>query len=140
MMIKYRAGYKYQLLDDYSHDVGILDTMHYGALLELQPSGILLIRTGYAWDGPSGPTIDTPDFMRASLVHDALYQLMRERVLDWRRHRVAADLLLRDICLADGMRPARATWVYCAVRACGEQCAMPPEDRPEAPIWPEGST
>jgi hypothetical protein len=37
---------------------------------------------GYAWNGPSGPTLDTRNFMRGSLVHDALYQLMREGRMD----------------------------------------------------------
>ncbi len=63
--------------------------------------------------------------MRGSLVHDALYQLMRERHLDHRVHRKPADKVFRDICLADGMSPVRAAVVYRAVRAAGLKSAKP---------------
>jgi hypothetical protein len=61
------------------------------------------ISKGYAWDGPSGPTIDTGNFMRGSLIHDALYQLMRTGNLPT-SFRERADLLLRKTCIDDGMR------------------------------------
>ena len=38
---------------------------------------ILEIKKGYAWDGASGPIINTQDTLVASLVHDVLYQAMR---------------------------------------------------------------
>jgi len=67
--------YKYQLTEDYSVDSGIkvkekIDT----PFIILEPDGNLTIKKKYAWDGPSGPTIDTKTFMRGSLVHDAFYQ------------------------------------------------------------------
>jgi hypothetical protein len=49
--------------------------------LSLDTLGRLTIRVGYGWDGPSGPVIDRPTNMRASLVHDALYQLIRQGLL-----------------------------------------------------------
>jgi len=84
----------------------------------------LLIRKYYCWDGPSGVTLDTKTFMRGSLVHDALYQLMREGRLDikWRDY---ADKLLRDICIADGMWRFRANYVYWAVSKFGAKHAQP---------------
>ena len=81
------------------------------------------IRKGYAWDGPSGPTFDTRNFMRGSVVHDALYQLMREEHLnrdDWRE---AADDELERLCLQDGMSKARAWWVHKGVRWFAENAA-----------------
>jgi hypothetical protein len=57
--------------------------------------------------------------MRGSLVHDALYQLMRERHLDIDIHRTAADLLLQQICKKDGMTSIRTWWVYQGVRIGG---------------------
>lgn len=82
--------------------------------------GVLHLLAGYAWDGPSGPALDTKDFMRASLVHDALYQLMREGHLpmEWRK---SADQIMHYICLEDGMLPFRAWYVYQAVRLFGGQ-------------------
>jgi hypothetical protein len=61
--------------------------------------------------------------MRGSLIHDALYQLMREQHLDI-RFRAAADRLLFQLCLADGMNPLLARWVYFCVRCFGKAQAQ----------------
>jgi hypothetical protein len=86
--------------------------------------GCLLIKEGYAWDGASGPAINTLTFVRGSLVHDALYQLIREGLLP-RSYRRAADSLLRDICIEDGMNRIRAWYVYRSVRMFGGSSAKP---------------
>ena len=118
--IRYRDGYKYQLAADYVLRVPCLPERAVDAnFLKLDLMGNLRIVEGYAWDGPSGPTIDTPDFMRGSLVHDALYQLMQEGYLDEAIWRETADKLLRQICLEDGMWHARAEYVYQGVRLFG---------------------
>ena len=115
--IKYKDGYKHQLAEDYKIEVGInpgkfdVDT----PFLKLDRQGFLLIRTGYAWDGASGPTYDTPTCKRGALVHDALYQLMREEKISL-TNRKKADDLLRDICIEDGMFKWRAYLWHFAVR------------------------
>jgi len=122
--IKFNHKYKYKLVAGYVHEnIKIPGFMSVDGFVTLE-SGTLLLRKGYAWDGPSGPTIDTPDFMRGSLVHDALYQLMREGLLNI-KYRPYADMLLRDICLADGMAKWRANYVYWAVRTFAAACAKP---------------
>ncbi len=63
------------------------------------------------WDGPSGLTIDTPNFMRGSLVHDTLYQLLRNELIE-QKWRDEADEELRRICREDGMSKICANWVY----------------------------
>ena len=69
-IIKYKDGYKYQLAETYSVWVAIVPaTAIRHNFISLSPLGFLSIRKGYAWDGPSGPTIDTKNFMRGSLVH-----------------------------------------------------------------------
>lgn len=73
--------------------------------------------------------------MRGSLVHDALYQLMRMRHLDYRAHREAADEELHDICVADGMSEVRAWGVLKGVRMGGESNARPPQPLPPQPVW-----
>jgi hypothetical protein len=112
--IAYRGGYKYQIKQDYNlPNSGIIPNQPVDIqFIRLDVDGHLLIRSGYAWDGPSGPTIDTKNFMRGSLVHDALYQLMREGLLDMTAHRDPADRLLQSICIQDGMSKLRARWVY----------------------------
>lgn len=106
--IKYREGYKYQLAENYFINTNIrpeqdLETEY----LRLAKTGLLLIKNGYAWDGASGPTIDTKSCMRGSLVHDALYQLMRLGLID-SCNRDYADELMRKICIEDGMWKIRA--------------------------------
>ncbi len=73
--------YKYQLTDPYVLDIGISGYTVTTPYLRLGTDGVFAISKGYAWDGPSGPTFDTLNFMRGSLVHDALYQLIRLKSL-----------------------------------------------------------
>jgi hypothetical protein len=68
--------------------------------------------------------------MRGSLVHDALYQLMRERRLDEETYREPADRLLQKMCKEDGMSAPRAWWVYQAVHFFGQPSADPANDKP----------
>lgn len=109
--IAYRAGYKYQLAETYGVKVSVFPNEEIGdEYLLLSREGSLIITKGYAWDGPSGPAFDTPSFMRASLVHDALYQLMRSGKLA-RSNRDKVDEEMYRLCLEDGMWSARAWWV-----------------------------
>jgi len=118
--IHYRAGYRYQLAESYEVHVGIAPsaTIEH-PFFRLTVVGWLTIQAGYAWDGASGPAIDTPSFMRGSLVHDVCYQAMSLGLLavEWRE---AADQLLRRLCREDGMSRLRAWWVYRAVRWFGD--------------------
>lgn len=121
------VDYKYQLMRPYAYETEIVIPAAVktpGGWVTLSKTGKLCTKKGYAWDGPSGPTIDTKNFMRGSLVHDALYQLMRERLLSGRM-RKAADEILYDLCREDGMSAVRAEYVYHAVRAFGGSSARP---------------
>lgn len=125
--------YKYQLAQDYVDEIDIYPENYVNSkFIKLTKSGKLTIKKGYAWDGPSGPTIDTPTFMRGSLVHDALYQLMREKHLDHKTDRKPADQLLREICIADGMSRKRANYVYEGLQLARGKSAKPrskPKDK-----------
>ena len=80
--IFYRDGYKYVLVEPYVTVVAIKpEKFIFTQFVRLDVDGTLSIAVGYAYDGPSGPAIDTKNFMRGSLAHDALYQLMREGFL-----------------------------------------------------------
>ena len=127
MKIHYREGYKYQLADDYIAETGIVHPGTVGNhFINLSNTGQLIIKQDYAWDGPSSPAIDTKNFMRGSLEHDALYQLMREGLLP-PEFRVIADERLREVCLEDGMSSIRAWWVYTGLRI-GGGAAIEPRD------------
>lgn len=127
--IYYKKGYKYQLAKDYEcyvniHPIEAIITK----FIELYPTGKLIIKAFYAWDGPSGPTIDTANFMRGSLIHDALFQLFRECKLNmvWYPQ---ANIELRKACLEDGMSEIRAWYIYRSVNKFAASCADPKNDR-----------
>ena len=126
--------YKYQLMDDYIIQIDIRPIQNIELkFLSLSSEGSLTIKKYYAWDGPSGPTIDTRDFMRGSLVHDALYQLMRLSELDYKVHRKRADEILKEICREDGICSFRAWYVYQMLHLFAE-CAARPREEPEVEI------
>ena len=110
--MKYRKGYKYQLVaDEFFYQTGIKGYTIETDFIVLTPAGEMLIRKRYAWDGSSGPTYDSKNSMRASAAHDALYQLMRMRLLP-RSKRFLADYLLDRILKEDGMwKVRRWYWV-----------------------------
>ncbi len=129
-LITYRKlrVYKYQLREDYTIKIPIKPEENISTdFIKLDTERNLTIKTKYAWDGPSGPTIDTRNFMRGSLIHDALYQLMREKHIDIET-RDEADQLLRQQCIEDGMSRLRAWIVYKAVKWFGEKSALPSEE------------
>ena len=121
--IYYRAGYKYQTTRDFSHQTEIHGFEGGNHFLSIQKDGIILIKEGYAWDGPSGPTFDTTDAMRGSLVHDALYQMMREKILPLSM-RDQADALLKSICEEDGMGKIRSKLWWLGVRKFADKAAQ----------------
>lgn len=129
-MIEYRKlkGYKYQLMRQYSITIPIKPLSKIKApFIRLGKTGRLQILKGYSWDGCSGPTWDDKTNMRAGLVHDAIYQVLRNDWLQfidtptWEKNenRLIADKLLRQICLEDGMGKIRAWYYYKAVRLVG---------------------
>jgi hypothetical protein len=128
--VTYTEGYRFQLEEDYQHETGIVPAAPGGnRFVHITLDGLLIVRAGYAWDGASGPAINTPNFIRGSLVHDALYQLMRLGVVPKAGGRLRADQLLREVVREDGMWPVRAWWVYHAVRLFGGQYMRSVPDR-----------
>jgi hypothetical protein len=124
--IRYRSEYKYQLASEYGIQISIRPSEDIITdFIELDAGGALRVMNGYAWDGPSGPVIDTRENMRASLVHDALYQLMRNGELNARTTRKAADKIFREICKQDGVSSFRANLYYKALRQYGKPAASP---------------
>ena len=85
-------------------------------------SGNIVIDEEFEWNGASGPTIDTDDTMDGSLVHDVLYQFMREGRLS-RKYRNAADICIYKMCRADGMPWWRASYWYLFLRIGGSLSA-----------------
>lgn len=117
--IVYKKGYKYQLQSTH-----VIKTQIYCGVdiecpfITLYQDGYLWIHNGYAWDGLTG----VPDFdsgMRASLVHDALYQLMRTGRLN-RKYKSDADILFYEILIQDETPHGVAALMYEGVKKLGD--------------------
>jgi hypothetical protein len=124
--IVYRSGYKYQLAENYELKIPIkpdadIDSM----FITLDRQGNLQVKAGYAWDGTSGPVIDTPFNLRASLVHDALYQLMREKTLSAKEDKDKADKLFKKLAKEDGVPAPVAQVYYEALKKLGKPATKP---------------
>ena len=124
-MIKYRGvNWKYVLEKDFYRCARFAVEAPWRSAtgrIHIRPDW-LVIEAGYAWDGASGPTIDTENTMQASLVHDALYQAIREGCSITRRR---ADRELRRVLREDGMSLARRWLWYWAVRLFAAGAAKP---------------
>ena len=116
---------KYVLTKLYSHATGItgcgfcMITESESALF-MTDNGLLVGYAGVTWDGPSGPALDTVNFMRASFVHDMLYLAIREGYVD-KKYRKVADKLMRQIAREDGMGWFRSWYAWAGVRLAGWQ-------------------
>ena len=123
--MKYRKGYKYQLAEDFSMMTPICPQENIiTRFICLSSEGYLTISCGYAWDGCSGPTIDTDNSMTGGLVHDALYQLCRQGHLP-KSARPNIDLLFQDLLVKSGMFKWRAWVWYKAVSKFASYAADP---------------
>ena len=98
--------------------------------ITLDIDGRLFINGGYAWDGPTGvPNMwGTRWLIRPSLIHDALYQLLRYGLLS-PEYRKAADVEFLEACYQD----AKVDWLgdvaYWFVRKFGKVAADPKSKR-----------
>lgn len=83
-------AYKYKLINEVifrSADLKLFvlynkEEVTYQKLIHLDlRKGELKLLPGFSWDGPSGPVPDIEILMFPSLIHDALYFLMRAKVI-----------------------------------------------------------
>jgi len=92
---------------------GFTEDQH--SFITLETIGTLTLAAGFVWDFGSGPAIDTPDMVYASLAHDALYELMQLGLLPWSQ-RKEADQYFKRLLKQVGMGWMRRQWVYAGVR------------------------
>ena len=125
---KYETVKNYHVLTNIKPEV-FIDT----PFLSLGRGGVLSIQSGYRWDGASGPTLDTRNTMRASCIHDALYQLIRCSLLSL-SHKDSADKELAIIMEEDWMpkttpgrvwNKVRSGYYYWGVRLFGRWACVP---------------
>lgn len=123
--INYRniKGYRYQTMAPIEIDVSNYfptENMCIDGFICLE-GGLLKLNKGYAWDGPSGPVIHTKNWIKPSLAHDAMYQLIRNRCFkDIESARKKSDDLMYKLLLDGGMSRLRSWYSYKAVRIFGK--------------------
>ena len=126
--------YNYELLRDYIVDVGIQPhTNILGKFYYLDYKGVLTIRTGYKWDGVSGPMIDTDNTMIAGAIHDVGYRMIRRGELNI-EYKSEWDSIFKKVLLENG-KPVtifgqwwnilRANYAYAGVHFFGGSSCIP---------------
>jgi hypothetical protein len=139
------SGYKYVVADAFVCAVPEFAALTVGHRWFALEGGKLTVRPGYAWDGCSGPTIDTPATMIPGLVHDVLYQCIRAGLLS-PTHRKTADAVLRRLMLEQALssQPSalsslwsktRAAYYYRAVRLFGGRCVRALDTEPQDALY-----
>lgn len=138
---KYRSGYKYQLAEEFVAQIDFeLGHVHRNGLIITDiedvdefawvADGLIKVRKGYAWDGATC----APDWewvMIPALVHDTLYQLIRENYLPQDRRR-DVDVVFLELMVERKPRSVMPYLFYFAVRWFGKKAAMPKSARP---VW-----
>lgn len=124
----YKSGYRYVTQDISYHALSFATLPFWmGSILEITNVAKtneyrLRISRNYAWDGASFTLFKwfgTPDsWLTPSLVHDALYQAMREGFLQL-TYRERVDRLFRSMLIERGVWRALAWAAYYAVRVFG---------------------
>lgn len=126
-----KGKFRYQLLIDKVIITTIISYTIKHRLFELLPCGLLTIKRCYRWDGPSGPTVDTPSFMRSSCAHDVIFQCLREWLFgliteeEFQSIFGKANKDLQRISEEDGMMWPRHGIVKLSVQKFGEKHARP---------------
>jgi hypothetical protein len=114
----WRSDNKYEVTRDYSVQLSFRPLKAIELeFFSISASGHLKIKKGYRWDGASGPTIDTISTMRASCIHDVLYQAMRLELLDRYEFKRLADKELASIMREDYHPENRAGEIWSDFRA-----------------------
>ena len=134
--------YRYQTTCFIRENTGILGRPFISPYISMDSKGVLTIRKGYMWNGASGPTIQTENSVYPTLIHDALYQALSQKLLTRKEWvlpayepllivhdylQEVADKLFLKLLKEYGMWwPRRRLW-YRAVRLRGYKSSYPKE-------------
>lgn len=113
--------YKYEVEDDFIFILPLKGFEFSNPYLILKKNGEMTIKKGYRYDGATGG-IDTGSFRIPSLVHDGLYQILRESNFEKKEReyfRKESDIILKELCKINEMGFIRRNYVYIAVRLFG---------------------
>lgn len=120
---KIRTTYRYRLTEKFSIQTKIKVDVDSKSQLDnfiaFNKEGVLTVFENFCWDGLSGPTLNFSHTQKASLVHDALYQLMEEGKLP-QSARLAADKEFYHLLLSSGVAKMYCWYLYAGVRLFGK--------------------
>jgi len=147
--------YKYKLEETEMRETPFTGYEFDNRYMKMLDNGQLFVQAGYAWDGSSIPhkgkiralsylnplvwvrikdAYDADKYCKtASLIHDALCQAMRERLLP-SRFKLRADTLYREMCMEGGMSKRQAERRYNVVHKFGLR-GIVPEKNPRNKIY-----
>lgn len=106
---------KGRLTDRVVFDTGIIGYEAEVEYASIAIDGTCTVLPGFQWDFGSGPAIDTPDVVLASLAHDALCRIHVRRNLN-SKFRRKADAYFRKLLKELGMGWFRRWYFWAAVR------------------------
>ncbi len=124
-MIRFRKSYKYQLASDYKfHFYAPADCLNFNeadqafysvycdesTCVDILPKVNITIKRGYCWDGCTWIK-DTEHNMEAGLMHDLLYQAIRERIFAHELYKIADSDFQRN-CIKRGTHFLAAAFYY----------------------------
>jgi hypothetical protein len=115
--------YKYRLTDDYMVGIEVPQEISVETEWASLHNGLLVLTKGYMWNGPNFVR-DTVDALRASLVHDAGYNLMAEGLLKKKPWKKVFDKAFYRVLRKDGMGWFMAKVYFRAVRIFGRPTRM----------------
>jgi hypothetical protein len=144
--VRYTTGYKFRLEETVLIETHLRPDreIRKGAVI-LTRGGMLIILSGFSWDGATG-AYNNRTIFKAAVGHDALYYLLREckdellyKCAIMREGSISvasqttfdmirdeADKTLIDIAHDNGMWSIRQAWVYRAVKRLGFSAAYRP--------------
>lgn len=115
------SKYKYKLIRSFVVKLYLTGFSVNTRYCKLKNDGTLIIYNGYAWNGANF-VYDNIAVLRASLVHDCIYQLISENLID-KKYRNVADNIFINLCVEDGVNRIRTFifkvglkcfgWMYC---------------------------
>ena len=131
----FRRGFKYVTTRDFYIELSVVPLEPIALpFVTMDMQGRTCIFARYAWDGASGPTIDTLTSMIGSLVHDLGYQLIRLGLIA-PEYKEYFDHLLAELCIEDGMWTCRAKiWEAFVLKFGNHSCR--PSSEPKEEVAP----
>ncbi len=145
MKYSHTKHYKYKLEETEKRQTVITSYDFDNRYFAMLNDGQFFVKKGYAWDGSSIPLkklwrffslgLYNPDkyCKVASLLHDALCQAMRVKLLP-KTCKPVADWLYRTMCIEGGMSKRQAKMRYKALRKFGD-AGITPEKNPRNRIY-----